>query len=97
MEAQIVTNPDFIKKVSIYPSPFVSRLSLEITITHNSNSIVCMTNESDRIVKMFSWYLKSGTNKTSLDGLSSLPPGNYAVTIRNTEGEIICDTIVTKE
>lgn len=97
MDAQIVTYPDFIKKVSIYPNPFASRISLEITIMHNANSIVCMTNENDKIVKMFSWYLKAGTNKTSLDGLGSLQPGNYAVTVRSTDGEVICDTTITKQ
>lgn len=84
-------------KVSIYPNPFKSRISLEVSSLHNETAIVSMLNSQEKIIKMFSWYVKAGTNKTSLDGLVSLPAGTYRILLRDTSGNIISDTEITKE
>jgi hypothetical protein len=84
-------------RVTVYPNPFQSRISLEVSSLHNETAIVSMLNDQARIIKMFSWYVKAGTNKTSLDGLASLPTGAYTILLRDTSGNIISETKITKE
>src|ERR1044072_3483311 len=84
-------------KVTVYPNPFQSRISLEVSSLHSETAVVSMLNNKERIIKMFSWYIKAGTNKTSLDGLSSLPAGTYLIQLRDTSGNIISETPITKD
>ena len=74
-------------QVSIYPNPFLSTLSFEVTVEHNASAIVQMLDVDLKIVKMLSWNLKKGTNKISLDDLGALPAGNYYVDIKNIDGK----------
>lgn len=98
METMLSTlQSGLMERVTVYPNPFQSRISLEVSSLHNETTIVSMLNSQERIVKMFSWYVKAGTNKTSLDGLASLPPGIYTILLRDTSGNIIIETKITKE
>lgn len=83
-------------QVSIYPNPFLTSLSMEVVVEANASAIVRMIDQHDRIVKMLSWNLKTGSNKASLDDLESLPPGTYFVDIKNMAGESLFNTRLVK-
>lgn len=83
-------------KLNVYPNPFKSRISLEVSSLYNENAIVSMVDSQEKIIKMFSWYLKTGTNKTSLDGLAALPSGTYRIILKDTNGTAIGDVSITK-
>ena len=85
------------KNITIYPSPFTQRVSVEITSDVNENLIVSMTNDQDRIIKMFSWHVRPGTNTTSIDGLGSLPSGSYCILVKNIDGTIQHKNVLHKE
>lgn len=80
-------------KVTVYPNPFQSRLSLELSSQENKTVIISMLNSQERIIKMFSWYVKAGTNKTDMDELGNLPAGSYHIYIKATDGEPISNPI----
>jgi coproporphyrinogen III oxidase-like Fe-S oxidoreductase len=84
-------------RVTVYPNPFQSRISLEISSLHNETAIVSMLNSQNKIIKMFSWYIKAGTNKTSLDGLASLPADTYRILLTDTNGGAISETKIIKK
>jgi hypothetical protein len=83
--------------VSVYPNPFETALSLEVFVEENEETIVRMVNNDQKIIKMLSWNLQKGTNKTSWDDLGSLPAGNYFVEIRNMEGKNMFSTKLIKK
>lgn len=84
-------------QVSIYPNPFGSTLSFEVFVENNEATIVRLLDQKQKIVKMISWHLKRGTNKTSFDNLQSLPNGNYYVDIKNLEGNNLFSTKLAKQ
>lgn len=83
-------------QVTIYPNPFITSLSMEVVVENNSSTIVRMLDQKHKIVKMLSWNLKKGSNKTSLNDLESLPAGSYFIDIKNMEGENLFNTKLVK-
>lgn len=88
---------DQMYNVKVYPSPFVNRISIEVSCNHAETSIVSMMNQDQKIIKMFSWHLKPGINKTTLDGLSSLEPGSYYIDLKDLSGNVAVSTSVDKQ
>lgn len=84
-------------KITIYPNPFTSRISVEITSEVNEHVIVSITNSEDRILKMFSWHLKPGANTTSIDRLGTLTAGTYYIHIKNSDGLALSKNVLEKE
>jgi hypothetical protein len=70
---------------------------VEIYSEVNENIIVCMTNDQEKILIMFSWHLKPGTNTTSIDALESLPAGSYYIQLKNMEGNVLNKNVLQKE
>lgn len=83
-------------QVTIYPNPFLTTLSMEVVVDNNSSAIVRMLDQQHKIVKMMSWNLKKGSNKTSLNDLETLPAGPYFIDIKNMEGENLFNTKLVK-
>ena len=83
-------------QVSVYPNPFASTLSFEVVVESNESAIVRMLDHNQKIIKMMSWNLKKGTNKTSFDDLQSLPSGSYYIDIKNMEGKNLFNTKLVK-
>lgn len=83
-------------QVSILPNPFLSTLSIEVIVENNSSAIVQLMDQHLKIIKMMSWDLKKGTNKTSIDNLDNLPAGDYYVDIKNIDGKNLFATKLVK-
>ena len=83
-------------QVSIYPNPFASTLSFEVVVEANESAIVRMLDQKQKIIKMMSWNLKKGTNKTSFNDLQSLPSGTYYIDIKNMAGNNMFNMKVDK-
>ncbi len=83
-------------QVTIFPNPFLSSLSFEIIVENNASAIVQMLDQQLRIIKMLSWNLKKGTNKTSIEDLEDLAAGDYFVEIKNMDGENLFATKIVK-
>ncbi len=83
-------------KASVYPNPFTSHLSLEVSVDLKESVIVCMLDGEQTIVRMFSWPLQAGKNKVSFNDVTALATGEYSVTVTNPGGKNLFVTKVTK-
>jgi type IX secretion system substrate protein len=72
--------------LSAYPNPFRETISLEVEVDENISTIVRIVNDGGKIIKLLSWNLKPGTNKTSLHDLETLAEGNYFVDFKDMKG-----------
>ncbi len=86
-----------ILQVAIKPNPFKSTIQLDVTCEYSRQVIVRMFNDTGRIIRMFSWYLVSGTNVTAINELRNIEEGIYMVDIINHEGDVLYSTRLTKE
>jgi hypothetical protein len=59
---------------------------IDITSAVKENIIVSTKNAEDEIVNVFSWYLSSGRNISSV---KNLLPGDYTIQILSIEGELV--------
>jgi hypothetical protein len=82
---------------SAYPNPFKETLSLEVEVDANVATIVKIVNPEGKIIKLLSWNIKQGTNKTSLHDLRSLEPGDYFVEIKDMKGNNLFTAKLNKE
>lgn len=82
--------------MNIYPDPFTAKISLEVTCNAYESTIVSLLDNQNKIIKMFSWQLKPGTNKTSLESLGSLPQGDYYLNMKDINGTIISKKLIQK-
>ena len=82
---------------SAYPNPFLETLSLEVEVDSNVSTIVKIVNLEGKIIKLLSWNIKQGINKTSLHDMRSLEPGDYFVEIKDMKGNNLFSAKLNKE
>jgi predicted phosphatase len=82
---------------SAYPNPFKDSLSFEVEVDTNISTIVKIVNPEGKIIKLLSWNIKQGINKTSLHDLQSLEPGDYFVEIKDMKGNNLFSAKLMKE
>lgn len=90
-------NSSMITKVIIRPNPFDAFIALEIHCVQSKHLIIRMTDEGDRIVKMFSWFVVKGANVTTFTEMESLAPGTFFLDVMDREGEIMFSTELVKK
>lgn len=83
-------------QVNIYPNPFTNNLSLEVLVESHLSTIVQILDQNQKIIKMMSWNLKKGSNKTTFDDLDSLAAGEYRLDIKNIDGSYLFDAKLSK-
>ena len=84
-------------KVTTRPNPFFTSITLDVTCDQNKHIIVRMFDEAGKIIKMLSWYVMKGSNVTSINELSVLHSGEYFIDIIDTDGNILFNTILSKQ
>jgi len=82
--------------VSVFPNPFDLILSFEVVIPQSKSTILRIADHQQNIIKMISWSLKKGTNKTSIEDLHTLPAGNYYVELSDMNGKNLFNTKLLK-
>lgn len=95
-EKKVVVTTNVLNKISIRPTPFSSTVTVELGIDTNEHVIVRMTDSKGTILRLFGWHLITGTNVTSISGLSSLTPGEYTIEVLNHLGVIIFKQTIIK-
>lgn len=83
-------------QVSVFPNPFDLILSFEVIISQSKSIILRIVDQQKNIIKMISWSLKKGTNKTSIEDLHTLPAGNYFVELTDLNGKNLFNTKLLK-
>ena len=82
---------------SAYPNPFIETLSLEVEVDANVSTIVKIVNPEGKIIKLLSWNIKQGINKTSLNDLETLDAGEYLLEIKDMKGNNLFSAKLNKE
>lgn len=90
-------NGSMITRIIIRPNPFDTYISLEITCVQSKNIIIRVTDERERIVKMFSWFIVKGDNVTTFKEMESLMDGTYCLDVMDLEGDLLFSTELTKK
>lgn len=90
-------NGSMITKIIIRPNPFVTSIAFEIDCINSKNLIIRMTDEQERIVKMFSWFVVKGANVTTFNEMETLSAGTYCLDVMDLEGELLFSTEVVKK
>jgi len=71
-------------------------LSFEVIVEQNVTAIVQMLDLDLKIIRMLSWDLKKGMNKTVIEDLESLPAGTYFIDIKHPGGKNLFTTKIAK-
>lgn len=95
-EQRVAESSSVLNKISMTPNPFIAFIKIELGIDSNEHVVVRMTNSKGTILRLFGWHLITGTNVTSIAGLSSLQPGEYMVEVLNHLGVVIFKQTITK-
>ena len=95
--ANPVENGSMITKIIIRPNPFVTSIAFEIDCINGKHLIIRMTDEQERIVKMFSWFVVKGANVTTFNEMDNLAPATYRLDVMDLEGELLFSTEVVKK
>lgn len=82
--------------VSVFPNPFDLILSFEVVISQSKSTILRIADQQQNIIKMISWSLNKGTNKTSIEDLHTLPAGEYYVELSDINGKNLFNTKLVK-
>jgi predicted phosphatase len=83
--------------LSAYPNPFNESLSLEVEVENNISTIIKIVDKEGKIVKLLSWNLKKGSNKTSLSDLETLQQGEYHVEFKDMNGNRLFSATLNKQ
>lgn len=73
----------------VYPNPFFSSLSVEVTSDVDSQVIFRLYNQAGNLIKMSYWKLLKGNNKIMLDSLQNLSTGLYTVEIKSENNHVL--------
>ena len=79
--------------VSNVSSYFLSGISLDVTVNHNSKIDLTLLNSFGNLIKSTSVTAYTGTNNFVIPQLSSLAPGIYILQVRNNEKIMTAKTI----
>ena len=83
--------------LSAYPNPFHETISFEVEVDDNISTIVRIVDDGGKIIKLLSWNLKQGTNKTSLHDLETLAQGDYFVEFKDMKGNSLVSARLQKK
>jgi hypothetical protein len=84
-------------KVSAYPNPFASSISLEVVCEQNEQVIFRLYNPDKKIIKMSYWKLVHGMNKIILDNLERLTAGAYLIELNDQDEKKLYSAELVKE
>lgn len=82
--------------IMAHPNPFLSVITLEVSVPEDKHGIVRLFDINGRIVKMISWNLKRGLNVTRLNNLEQLHDGVYILDVVDPAGQVLHKTKVVK-
>ncbi len=79
----MVKVPGSMHIISVYPSPFVDKVNVDITAEKTENIRVKIFDLEGRSVTVKNCLINQGMNKVTIEGLGSLPQGLYVLKIQS--------------
>ena len=83
-------------EISTYPEKFSDDITVEISAESEDHCIIILSNHLGRILRMMGVNLNQGKNQIHMDNVRALDAGQYELSVKNTQSNILYSSILTK-
>jgi hypothetical protein len=83
-------------EISTYPEKFSDDITVEISAESEDHCIIILSNHLGRILRMMGVNLNQGKNQIHMDNVRALDAGQYQLSVKNTQSNILYSSILTK-
>ena len=87
---------DTYMEIATYPENFSNDITVEISADTEDHCIIVLSNEMGRILRMMGVNVNQGRNQIHVDNVVDLDAGNYQLSVKNTNSNILYTSILTK-
>ncbi len=84
-------------KVTVYPNPFISNLSIEYKSQENEAVAIRLIDQAGRTLQSIPWNIRKGSNIIQLDNVGHLQTGFYIIEAKNASGKTIFSEKIIKK
>jgi hypothetical protein len=83
-------------EIATYPDQFSDDITVEISADSEDHCIIILTNHLGRILRMMGVNVNQGKNQIHMDNVRTLEAGLYHLSVKNTQSNILYNSILTK-
>jgi hypothetical protein len=95
-EEELAGKSDTYMEIATYPEKFSNDITVEISADTEDHCIIVLSNEMGRILRMMGVNVNQGKNQIHVDNVVDLDAGNYQLSVKNTNSNILYTSILTK-
>lgn len=95
-EEELAGKSDTYMEIATYPEKFSNDITVEISADTEDHCIIVLSNEMGRILRMMGVNVNQGKNQIHVDNVVELDAGNYQLSVKNTNSNILYTSILTK-
>ena len=83
-------------EIVTYPEKFSDDITIEISTDSEDHCIIVLSNQVGRILRMMGVNVIQGKNKVHFNNVTMLEAGNYQISVKNTNSNILYSSKLTK-
>ncbi len=83
-------------EIAAYPEKFTDEITVEINADSEDHCIIVLANSVGRILRMMGVNINEGINQIHFDNVNTLESGVYQLSVKNTNSNILYNSIITK-
>jgi len=95
-EEELAGKSDTYMEIATYPEKFSNDITVEISADTEDHCIIVLSNEMGRILRMMGVNVNQGKNQIHVDNVVDLDAGNYQLSVKNTNSNILYSSTLTK-
>ena len=95
-EEELAGKSDTYMEIATYPEKFSNDITVEISADTEDHCIIVLSNEMGRILRMMGVNVNQGKNQIHVDNVVDLDAGNYQLSVKYTNSNILYTSILTK-
>ncbi len=95
-EDELTVQSRICMEISTYPEKFSDDITVEISAESEDHCIIILSNHLGRILRMMGVNLNQGKNQIHMDNVRALDAGQYQLSVKNTQSNILYSSILTK-
>jgi hypothetical protein len=83
-------------EIAAYPEKFTNDITVEINADSEDHCIIVLSNNMGRILRMMGVNIIQGINQVHFENVNTLESGTYQLSVKNTNSNILYNSIITK-
>ncbi len=83
-------------EIASYPEKFSDDITVEISAEGEDHCIIVLSNHLGRILRMMGVNVNEGKNQIHVDHVEMLEAGIYQLSVKNTNSNILYNSVLTK-